>query len=241
MEAMVGRVIAQMPFFMAATHLMFAKGSINGHENMNMFMDSGLGAAQKAIITNETSQILDLVKEEIQGTPYYIADVDSIGLNGLASTPEQVLGNVFVEDNPYWRLGFLWDGLISHQYLWPLGAWTIDFDTMTYYFPAVADRTLKDRKEPQEPTAKKINLENTEPYVGTYEIVPGTDLIISADDGILMLEVPGQNPIGIDAFADGTFGIPLAGAVIEFLGSPETGITGLKMTQGANVTNATKK
>jgi len=28
------------------------------------------------------------------------------------------------------------DALMSHQYLWPLGSWTIDFDNMTYYFPA---------------------------------------------------------------------------------------------------------
>ena len=28
------------------------------------------------------------------------------------------------------------DVLISHQYLWPKGSWTIDFDGMTYYFPA---------------------------------------------------------------------------------------------------------
>ena len=28
-----------------------------------------------------------------------------------------------------------WDALISHQYLLKLGSWTIDFDTMSYYFP----------------------------------------------------------------------------------------------------------
>ena len=60
---------------------------------------------------------------------------------------------------------------------------------------------------PQEITAEKIDLENTEPYVGTYEVAPGTDLIISAENGTLMLTVPGQNPIGIDAFADGTRGL----------------------------------
>ena len=31
--------------------------------------------------------------------------------------------------------GFIFDALISHQYLRHLGSWTIDFDSMTYYFP----------------------------------------------------------------------------------------------------------
>ena len=241
MEEMADRGIIQVPFFMVRRHLMFAKGGINGHENMNMFMDSGLGAAQQAVVTNETAQILDLAKEHIAGTPYYIADVDSIGLAGLESTSGQVLGNIFVEEDPYWRYGFALDGLISHQYLWPLGAWTIDFDTMSYYFPAVVDSALTGQSTPQGPAAAKTVLEDTDPYVGTYEVAPGTDLIITAEDGILMLTAPGQSPIGIDAFDDGTFRIPLAGVVIEFVGSPESGITGLKMIQGAHVTNAVKK
>jgi hypothetical protein len=59
-------------------------------------------------------------------------------MDGLQSGASQALGHVFVEEDPYWGLGFLADALISHQYLRHLGSWTIDFDTMSYYFPAGA-------------------------------------------------------------------------------------------------------
>jgi len=107
-KSMEGRNLIKIPFFLSKNHLMFAKGNFNGYKGMNMFMDSGLAASQEAIITNETTALLGLKKEEISGTRYYAADANSIGLDGLHSPAGQVLGNVFVEDNPYWRLGFVW-------------------------------------------------------------------------------------------------------------------------------------
>ena len=80
----------EAPFYMTGTHLMFAKGGLNGHEGMNFFLDSGLAASMPLVI---------------------------------------------VEDDFFWRFGFMADVLISHQYLWPKGSWTIDFDRMKYYFP----------------------------------------------------------------------------------------------------------
>jgi len=115
---------------------------------------------------------------------------------------------------------------------------------MTYYFPAEANDYIKGKiKKPvkSENKAKKIKLDNPKPYIGTYKVAPGTDLVISNKEGMLMLQPPGQGPVGIDAFDNGTFGIPLAGAVIEFEGDPTTGITGLIMTQGSSKTHATKK
>jgi hypothetical protein len=32
------------------------------------------------------------------------------------------------------RQGFIWDGLISHQFLRNYASWTLDFDLMTYIF-----------------------------------------------------------------------------------------------------------
>ena len=57
------------------------------------------------------------------------------GLDLWCEVHPRQLGNVLVEENSYWRQGFIFDALISHQYLQHLGSWTIDFDNMTYYFP----------------------------------------------------------------------------------------------------------
>jgi hypothetical protein len=125
----------QMPFFMSATHLMYTKGSLNGHEGMNMFMDSGLASSMPLVILDETVEFLGLAKNDIQGTNYYWSPVNSHGIGSLLRGAGQALGNVLVEENSYWRQGFIFDALISHQYLRHLGSWTIDFDSMTYYFP----------------------------------------------------------------------------------------------------------
>ena len=125
----------EVPFYMTSTHLMFAKGSLNGHPGMNYFLDSGLAASMPLVIVEETVEFLELEKTEIEGTPYYRSPIESHGLDGLPSGPAQALGNVFVEDDFFWRFGFMADVLISHQYLWPKGSWTMDFDEMKYYFP----------------------------------------------------------------------------------------------------------
>ena len=125
----------EVPFYMTSTHLMFAKGSLNGHPGMNYFLDSGLAASMPLVIVEETVEFLELEKTEIEGTPYYWSPIESHGLDGLPSGPAQALGNVFVESDFFWRFGFMADVLISHQYLWPKGSWTIDFDRMKYYFP----------------------------------------------------------------------------------------------------------
>ena len=125
----------EAPFYMTGTHVMFAKGSLNGHEGMNFFLDSGLGATMPLIVVDETVEFLELKKNEIQGMTYYWSPIKSHGLDGLPGGRARALGNVFVEDDFFWQFGFMADVLISHQYLWPKGSWTIDFDNMKYYFP----------------------------------------------------------------------------------------------------------
>lgn len=145
----------EAPFYMTNTHLMFAKGSLNGHEGMNFFMDSGLAASMPLVVVDETVEFLGLKKNEIPGTTYYWSPIESHGLDGLASGPSHpeggappspparggsaALGNVFVEEDFFWQFGFMADALISHQYLWPKGSWTIDFDNMKYYFRHAQD------------------------------------------------------------------------------------------------------
>ena len=130
----------EAPFFMAGTHLMFAKGSLNGHPGMNYFLDSGLAMSMPMILVDETVELLGLEPNAIEGTDYFWVPIESHGLDGLMKGGTQAMGNVFVEEGAFWQGGFMMDALISHQYLWPLGSWTIDFDNMTYYFPAPATR-----------------------------------------------------------------------------------------------------
>ena len=127
--------LEQIPFFMSGTHLMYAKGSLNGHEGLNMFMDSGLASSMPLVILNETAEFLGLEKNDLPGTDYYWSPVSSHGIGSMTRGSAQALGNVLVEEDSYWGQGFMFDALISHQYLRHLGSWTIDFDNMTYYFP----------------------------------------------------------------------------------------------------------
>jgi hypothetical protein len=107
---------------------------------VNFFVDSGLAMSMPLVVTDEAVEDLGLGdrKTKIEGMPYFWVPVSSYGMAGLQSGASQALGNVFVEEDPYWGLGFLADALISHQYLRHLGSWTIDFDTMSYYFPTDA-------------------------------------------------------------------------------------------------------
>jgi hypothetical protein len=76
---------------------------------------------------------LELTK--VEGTQYSWFAITSLGMGGLLlDKPTQGLAGVVIEENPYWRFGFIWDGLISHQFLKNFSSWTIDFDSMTYIF-----------------------------------------------------------------------------------------------------------
>ena len=133
-----GQAPYEVPFFMTGTHLMFAKGSLNGHGGMNILMDSGLALSMPMVIINETADMLKLPRNPVPNTKYYWVPLESHGLTGLERGQAQALGNVIIEQNPYWSYGFIFDALISHQYLRHLGSWTIDFDRMRYYFPQPA-------------------------------------------------------------------------------------------------------
>lgn len=129
-----GKAPHQMPFFLAGTHLQFAKGCLNGHPGLNLLVDSGLALSLPLVLPDETVQFLGLSKTPIPNTKFFVSPIESHGMDHLIRGATQAASNIFVEKNMYWANGFLMDGLISHQYLWHLGSWTIDFDNMTYYF-----------------------------------------------------------------------------------------------------------
>ena len=131
------REMTSIPFFLASTHLMIAKGQLNDRTKLNFFVDSGLAATMPLVMVEETVSFLRLEKNAIPNQPYYWVSIDKHGLTGMVKGPTQALGNVFVDQDMHTKLGFLLDILISHQYLREFEDWTIDFDSMTFYFPKI--------------------------------------------------------------------------------------------------------
>jgi Aspartyl protease len=141
LASLEGKAPHQMPFFLASTHLQFAKGCLNGHPGLNFLVDSGLALSLPLVLPDETVKSLGLSKTPIPNTKLFVSPIESHGLDHLIRGATQAASNIFVEKNMYWSNGFLMDGLISHQYLWHLGSWTIDFENMTYSFTPQPDST----------------------------------------------------------------------------------------------------
>lgn len=141
-----GTKLVKMPFVMADTHFMLAKGAINGQKNLNMFLDSGLQEPEAAILLEkETLDYVGIpVPEKNVATPdgqgglggsnfsvgeFQIADFhlgqlhrkDLVGLYGV------------IPNSLYFGPGLIVDGIISHNFLKKY-QWTIDFDSMEMIF-----------------------------------------------------------------------------------------------------------
>jgi hypothetical protein len=247
LETFGSREPVRMPFWLTATHLMFTKGSINGRDGLDLFVDSGLASSMAMVILDETVEDLGIAdkKVDIQGTKYYWVPLESHGIGNLTGGANQALGNVLVEKDSYWGQGFIFDALVSHQYLRHLGSWTIDFDTMTYYFPAEAKVRVQESivKSESETAAgsEKVEVANLERYAGIYEVSPGVDLKISTEGGVLFLQAPGQQKVGLEAAGDHTFLIRLAGAKVVFEADDSGAIAALVLHQRGIETRAKKK
>ncbi len=130
-----GKETVEMPFVLNSSHFMFVRGSLNGTGGLSYFVDSGLAASMPFIGMDGLIEDMGLELTKIEGTEYSWFNVNSLGMGDLVlDKPTQGLAGVIVEKNPYWSFGFIWDGLISHQFLKNFGSWTIDFDSMTYIF-----------------------------------------------------------------------------------------------------------
>lgn len=135
-------VLDEIPFTLAGTHLMFAKGAINGHTGLNFFVDCG-GSSDKDISTWVYKNTMDYLKIPI---PEMVpaSDVGGDFEEGLFNASYGV-GKLQVEDGVCSYdtsghsddlsddTGFVNDAMISHHYLKNY-KWVIDFDTMTMTF-----------------------------------------------------------------------------------------------------------
>lgn len=141
------KVLEEIPFTLASTHFMFGKGSVNQKENLNYFVDSGLGDEKGAgiILPDDTMNSLGIPMPELKkaeegkggmgGSDYKEAhfDLSSYGLGNLQmknSLGYYFTGGVLDYDE---SVGFFQDGLISHHYLKNY-KWSIDFDSRKMTF-----------------------------------------------------------------------------------------------------------
>jgi hypothetical protein len=236
----------RIQFWLSSTHLMFAKGSINGR-TLNMLVDSGLAASMPMVVVNETVDDLNLTskKTAIEGTQYYWVPIQSYGLGPLICGSTQTLGNVMVDEDIYWKLHSIFDAVISNKYLRQFGSWTIDFDTMNFYFPADsaarAAKSLNDNKPKPITETKKTEPGKLEDYAGSYEVAPGIALEITTADGVVFIQAPGQPKVGMEAADNDKFLIQLAGAKIEFRRDSNGVVTTLLLDQNGHSTKAEKK
>ena len=140
--------IDEIPFTLATSHFMMAKGSINGKDSLNFFMDSGLATEKTSMILLEQTMVfagIPIPKAEkrpgdiggLGGNDFEVGEftVDVFKLGKLPSEKDiwaeyATLEASFNYDE---SMGFLVDGLISHNFLKKY-SWTIDFDSMKMIF-----------------------------------------------------------------------------------------------------------
>jgi tetratricopeptide (TPR) repeat protein len=130
-----GKATAVIPFVLDSTHLMFARGSLNGTEGLVFLVDSGLAASMPFVAQDGLLEDMKIETTKIEGTKYSWFKIESLGLGEFVlNQPTQGLAGVLLGEDSYWSRGFIWDGLISHQFLKNSSSWTIDFDAMTFIF-----------------------------------------------------------------------------------------------------------
>jgi hypothetical protein len=137
-----GKAVAEVPFYLAETHHMMAKGTLNGDNDMTFFVDLGLaneGAMSAPIQTLEhlAIPVPEMIFDENNrggGGAYASGNfpIDVLGLGPLRQ--EDMLGEYgSMTPETYWEKGFIQDGLISHRFLRHY-AWTIDFTNRVMIF-----------------------------------------------------------------------------------------------------------
>ncbi|OGD38650.1 MAG: hypothetical protein A2V45_09300 [Candidatus Aminicenantes bacterium RBG_19FT_COMBO_58_17] len=134
-DSVEGKETVDIPFVLDETHLLFTRGSLNGTPNLTFLVDSGLAASASFVGMDGMLEDLKIETTKIEGSKYRLFTISSLGLGSLVwDKPAQGLAGIMVGEPPYWSQGFIWDGLISHQFLKNFGSWTIDFDGMKFIF-----------------------------------------------------------------------------------------------------------
>ncbi len=131
-----------VPFVLDATHLMFARGRIDGMDGMTLFVDSGLASEAALIAPEQTLRLLGIPLPETRLTASDVGggagafaegffEVRSVALGALEQHGLRGEYGALTPDS-YWARGFIQDALISHQFLRRHASWTLDFDARLF-------------------------------------------------------------------------------------------------------------
>jgi len=143
MQAASGKTVVEVPFVLAVTHFMMARGRLDDKDGLTLFVDSGLASEAAFTAPLQTLKYAGIPVPETKvqegiggggggGFATRLFPIKKLGLGALVQ--ENLKGNYgATPPESYWRLGFINDGIISHQFLRKY-AWTIDFARMKMIF-----------------------------------------------------------------------------------------------------------
>lgn len=80
-----------------------------------------------------------------------------------------------------------------------------------------------------------------EKYVGTYELMPNFDLVMTLEGGQLMTQATGQSKFPLFAESETKFFLKVVAAEVEFFKNDKGEVTHLVLHQGGQDQKATKK
>ena len=137
-----GKVLDEVPFYLQSTHFLLAKGSLNGVDDLLFHVDSGLAGTPAFSAPRQSLEYVGIPVPEVEVREGNIGgggafatgtfEIAELGLGGLAQT-DLVGGFGSLPPQSYRMLGFIQDGLISHNFL-KAYAWTLDFERMRMVF-----------------------------------------------------------------------------------------------------------
>ena len=138
-----GDIVDEVQFYLQSTHFLLAKGSLNGVDNLVFHIDSGLAGTPAFSAPRQTLEYVGIPIPEVEvvegtmgggggGFALGTFDVGQLGLGGL--TQSDLVGSYgALPPQSYRMLGFIQDGLVSHNFL-KAYAWTLDFERMKMVF-----------------------------------------------------------------------------------------------------------
>lgn len=143
-QEMGDRIAAEIPFVLDQTHLMMARGGINGKEGLTYFIDSGLASENMLTAPIQTLQYLGIPVPETEMPTEGVGGGGGRWASGSFAVERVTLGPLVQTDASgeygsrapasYWTEFYIQDGLLSHRFLRQYASWTLDFDNMTYIF-----------------------------------------------------------------------------------------------------------
>ncbi|MGD9099769.1 MAG: retropepsin-like aspartic protease, partial [Anaerolineae bacterium] len=136
------KTITEVPFVLAAAHMMMAQGRLNDKEDLTFFVDSGLATEAALSVPIQTLHYAGIPVPETAipkdnniggggGKDFATGNfpIEKLGLGPLVHEDVSGIYGILTPES-YWQNDFIQDGLISHQFLRHY-AWTIDFSEMT--------------------------------------------------------------------------------------------------------------